>query len=349
MSESQPPSSPTKSSPRLSVTNPDWRGALRLNKRRTFFVIFLFIMIYVCLGALIDIYLNTTEKIPVETTVQELIAFKIFPLITAIMIIVAIGSVTIMRFFHNSIMMMGTEYREIEPNSKNFEEKQFYNIIEELKIASGLGFMPKVYIIEANYMNAFASGWDEKSSMVAITRGLLDKLDRSEVQAVMAHEISHIRHGDMRLTISVAILSNLMLIVIDLVFRGILFGGSRSRDNRLVTLIIILRFVLPIITLLLVLYLSRTREFMADAGSVELLRDNEPLARALLKIDRDTKSNDVNYSQDYSRTPNEGVRQASYFYDPNYAGIEALNSINGLFSSHPSLEERLKALGVSVQ
>lgn len=306
-------------------------------------------MIYVCLGALIDIYLNTTEKIPVETTVQELIAFKIFPLITAIMIIVAIGSVTIMRFFHNSIMMMGTEYREIEPNSKNFEEKQFYNIIEELKIASGLGFMPKVYIIEANYMNAFASGWDEKSSMVAITRGLLDKLDRSEVQAVMAHEISHIRHGDMRLTISVAILSNLMLIVIDLVFRGILFGGSRSRDNRLVTLIIILRFVLPIITLLLVLYLSRTREFMADAGSVELLRDNEPLARALLKIDRDTKSNDVNYSQDYSRTPNEGVRQASYFYDPNYAGIEALNSINGLFSSHPSLEERLKALGVSVQ
>ena len=84
--------------------------------------------------------------------------------------------------------------------------------------------MPKVYVIDADYMNAFASGYSEKSAMVAITQGLISKLNRAELQAVMAHELSHIRHMDIKLTLMAAVLSNITLIVIDLLFRSVIFG-----------------------------------------------------------------------------------------------------------------------------
>lgn len=103
------------------------------------------------------------------------------------------------------------------------EEKKLYNVIEEMKVAAGLSFMPKVYIIEADYMNAFASGLSEKSAMVAITRGLMNKLDRAELQAVMAHELSHIRHQDIKLTMMASVLSNIMLIIVDLLFYNLIF------------------------------------------------------------------------------------------------------------------------------
>ncbi len=162
----------------------------------------------------------------------------------------------------------------------------------------------------------------------------------------MAHELSHIRHDDIRLTLTVALLSNLMLIVIDLLFRFILYNPRKSRDNGLALVIVILRFLLPIITVLLMLYLSRKRELMADAGSVELLRDNEPLVRALIKIDDDHKTQSESYYRAYRSTPNEQVRQAAYIYDPQDANMSAFKSINDLFSTHPSLLERLKALGI---
>ncbi len=149
-----------------------------------------------------------------------------------------------------------------------------------------------------------------------------------------------------RLTLTIAILSNLMLIAIDLLFRGVLYSPKRGRDNNLVLIIILLRFLLPIITVLLMLYLSRKRELMADAGSVELLRNNEPLARALIKIDGDHKTNAEVYNKAYTSTPNEQVRHAAYLYDPEEAGISAFKSINDIFSSHPPLAERLKALGI---
>ena len=135
-----------------------------------------------------------------------------------------------------SIMLLGTEYYEITPESaRNLNEKQLYNVVEEMKVAAGLRYMPKVFLIEADYMNAFASGYSEKSAMVAITRGLFEKLDQAELQAVMAHELSHIRHMDIKLTLTVAILSNIILIVLDILFYSMLFKrNGRNGDNRLV-------------------------------------------------------------------------------------------------------------------
>ncbi len=221
-------------------------------------------------------------------------------------------------------MLLGTQYHEVTANNtRSLEEKQLYNTVEEMKVAAGLNYMPKIYIVEADYMNAFASGFSEKSAMVAITQGLLDKLDRAELQAVMAHELSHMRHMDIKLTLMASVLANLMLILIDILFYGVIFGsGRRSREREgggwLIIIIVVLRYVLPLITVLLMLLLSRTREYMADAGAVELMRDNDPLARALLKISGDYQQNQARYANEYQNTRHEEVRREAYIFDPYY-------------------------------
>ena len=116
--------------------------------------------------------------------------------------------------------------------------------------------------------------------------------------------------------------------------------------NALLLIIMVVRYLLPIISILLLLYLSRTRELMADAGCVELMRTNQPLASALLKISDDHETHRKEYGAAYKQTPHENVRREAYIFDPTQAGIEPVTSLNDLFSTHPSLETRLAALGV---
>jgi heat shock protein HtpX len=265
------------------------------------------------------------------------------------MLVIASVSLFVTLTLHNKIMLLGTDYHEITPDGANtHQEQQLYNVVDEMRIAAGLRYMPKVFIINANYMNAFASGYSEKSAMIAITRGLLEKLNRDELQAVMAHELSHIRHLDIKLTLIASLLANMTIITLDIFFRGMIFGrnsrDSRSR-NSLLLIIMLLRFLLPIISMLLLFYLSRTRELMADAGCVELTRNNAPLASALIKIQQDYSTHREEYSATLQETPHEQVRREAYLFDPAYAGLNSIASISNLFSTHPSLEERLKALG----
>lgn len=340
-------------SPGLISTGTDWRDQLRRNQRRTFWVIAVFIGFYLLLGLLVDMYIySSMSQAPLSEIFLALITFQVIPKATLVTGTVAIFSLIITYTFYDKIMMLGTEYRQITPETaQSIEEKQLYNVVEELKIAAGLHYMPRVYLIDADYMNAFASGYSEKTAFVAITRGLLEKLDRSELQAVMAHELSHVRHGDIKLTMTASVLSNLLLIVIDLVFYNVMFNRDRDRkaDSRLVILIVILRYLLPVMTVLLTLYLSRTREYMADSGSVELMRDNIPLANALIKIDQDSKANSDLYRQEYGKTAHEDVRRASYLYDPVQSGIEPIRSLANLFSTHPDLQHRLAAIGIKVK
>ncbi|MBL7480881.1 zinc metalloprotease HtpX [Legionella bononiensis] len=328
------------------ATAGDWRAQLKQNERKTRRVIALFFLVYLIVGLIADTFVlqSMYPHITLEQSFLALITFKVVPFATLLMLGFAAISLMITYALYDRIMLLGTEYREITPESaQTVQEKQLYNVVEEMKVASGLQFMPKVFVIEAEYMNAFASGYSEKSAMVAITRGLMEKLDRAELQAVMAHELSHIRHHDIKLTLMVAVLSNILLIVIDVLFYSVLYKRDRRDDNRLLMVIIVLRYVLPIITVLLTLFLSRTREYMADAGCVELMRDNEPLARALLKISQDHEQNAEQYAKAYGDTPHEQVRQASYLYDPS--DIDPVKSLSSSFSTHPSVEQRLEALG----
>jgi len=325
----------------------DWRAQIKKNERKTRAVIVLFIVIYLAIGLLVDVIVlhMLHPNLSLEQCFSLLIHVQVTPIATLLMFGIAIVSLMITYAFYDKIMLLGTEYREITPQTaQSVQEQKLYNVVEEMKVSAGLQFIPKVYLIEADYMNAFASGYSEKSAMVAITRGLMEKLDRAEMQAVMAHELSHIKHHDIKLTLMVAVLSNILLIVIDILFYSMLFRRDDKRDgNQLLLVIMILRYVLPIITVLLALFLSRTREYMADAGCVELMRDNEPLARALLKINGDHQQHAEHYEEEYGNTAHEQVRQASYLFDPS--DIDPVKSLSSAFATHPSIGQRLQALG----
>jgi len=330
----------------------NWRRTLQINNRKTFIVISLFVGFYIALGLLVDVWLSLQKypNAPFSDILQHLVTFQITPIATLVMLAVAGISLLVTYSFHDQLMLLGTEYREITPQTaQNVSEQQLYNVVEEMKIAAGLRYMPRVYLIEADYMNAFASGYSEKSAMIAITRRLMEKLDRSELQAVMAHELSHIRHMDIKLTLTASILANLMVMILDMLFYNAIFSNRRrDEDNRadaLLMVIMILRYVLPVINILLLLYLSRTREYMADAGCVELTRDNVPLANALLKIQNDHVENQATQSALYQQTAHENVRREAYIFDPIQAGIERTGSLSDLFSTHPPIKDRLAALG----
>ncbi len=336
----------------FSATSADWRKQLIVNTRRTYFVIAMFFIIYLALGVLVDMFLAAGHY-PDESMSQlffAIVTLKIFPLATIIMLAIAGISLLVTFSFHDKLMLLGTEYKEITPTTaETLEEKQLYNVVEEMKIAAGLRYMPKVYMIDADYMNAFASGYSEQSAMVAITRGLMQKLNRAELQAVMAHEISHIRHLDIKLTLMASVLANLMVMVLDMMFYTALFSNRRNEEgsskNNLAMIIILVRYLLPVINMLLLLYLSRTREYMADAGCVELTRDNQPLASALLKIQSDHADNQDTYNQAYGQTAHENVRREAYIFDPTQAGISSMGSLADIFSTHPNVVDRLSALG----
>lgn len=341
----------------FSTTSANWRKTLRQNSSRTYIIISLFFLIYVSIGLLIDLFV-VAERYPradMSVLFHALITLQLFPLATTIMLVIASVSLLVSYALYDKLMLLGTEYHEITPETaQNTNEQQLYNVVEEMKIAAGLRYMPKVFLIDADYMNAFASGYSEKSAMVAITRGLMEKLNRDELQAVMAHELSHIRHLDIKLTLTASLLANITIIVLDIFFRGIIYSGGSNRSegksrNNLATIIIILRFLLPIVTMLLLLYLSRTREVMADAGAVELTRTNEPLATALLKISGDHADNRDKYNAAYGATAHEQVRRSAYIFDPADAGIKSMVSLNDMFSTHPSLETRLALLGYKVK
>ena len=326
----------------------NWREQIRNNQRKTKIVVALFVAIYCAVGFLVDVFIleNTYYGITFQQAVYLLLNFKVVPYAMILMLAIALLSLWITYVFYDRIMLLGTNSREITPQTaQTIQEQQLYNVVEEMTVAAGMRYIPKVYLIEADYMNAFASGYSERSAMVAITRGLIDKLNRAELQAVMAHELSHIRHFDTKLTLTVAVLSNIMLLVVDFLFYSVLFrsNNDRGNDNRLVMAVMVLRYVLPLLTVVLTLFLSRTREYMADAGCVELMRDNQPLAQALLKINQDHNEHAEHYAQEYGNTPHEQIRQSSYLFDPS--SLDPVKSMTTMFSTHPSLQDRLKALG----
>lgn len=320
----------------------NFREVLKDNQRKTILVICTFLLLYVSIGFLADIVLHAGKEHNFSQSLFSLITFQQIPIFTLCMLGVGLISVYITFKLYDKIMLWGTDYIEINPDTNpdlGLVEKQLFNIIEELKIAAGLNYMPKVYLIDADYMNAFASGYSEKSAMVAITRGLIEKLNRSEIQAVMAHELSHIKHMDIKITLFVGVLSNIMLLVLDWLFHIVAFSsGRREKEGNNATaiaslIILVLRFVLPIITLLLTLYLSRTRELMADAGAVKLTRDKSAMASALLKIHN-------NYEENNYYDEGASVRAAAYIYNPMKSFFK------DTFSTHPSIEKRLSNLGV---
>ncbi len=219
------------------------------------------------------------------------------------------------------------------------EAPVLFNVVEEMAIAGGLP-MPKVYIIEDSAPNAFATGRDPEHASVAVTSGLLNKLNRDELQGVIAHEMSHVGNYDIRYAMLVGILVGMTVLISDFFLRGLWFGGGRGgrREGgggniQLIMLIIaiVLAILAPLFARLLQLSISRQREYLADATAVQLTRNPKGLADALQKISGDREVLEV------------ANRATAHLYIVNPIKRFEKRS-KGLFSTHPPIEERIMVL-----
>ncbi len=222
---------------------------------------------------------------------------------------------------------------------KKREQPELYRVVENLSIAGGVP-TPKIYLIDDTALNAFATGRDPRHAAVAITKGLLDKLEKSELEGVMAHELSHVKNYDIRLQSITVALVGLIALVSDIFLRS-MFYGRRSRRSRssgkggaiLILVGVVLAILSPIIAKIMHLAISREREFLADASGSLLTRHPEGLAKALEKISHD-------------REPLEVANKATahlYIENP-LRNAHAGKWLNKMFSTHPPVQERIARL-----
>lgn len=220
---------------------------------------------------------------------------------------------------------------------KKEDNLTLYRTVENLCIASGLP-LPKIYILEDSAPNAFATGRDPKHAAICFTTGILEKLNKQELEGVTAHELSHVGNRDTLLLSVVSILVGTVALLSDWFLRSMWYGGRRDdRDNKSGTIFMVLALVAailaPIVATLIQLAVSRRREFLADASGVLLTRYPQGLAGALLKISGD-------------REPLEAANRGTahlYIVNP-LKGAQAIGWFASLFNTHPPIEARVKAL-----
>ncbi len=218
---------------------------------------------------------------------------------------------------------------------KKKDNPELYRIVENLCIAAGLP-LPKIYIINEEQPNAFATGRNPEHGVVAVTRGLLEKLERSELEGVIAHELSHIKNRDTLLQTVVVVLVGIVAIASDWLLRATLWGGYRRKREQgpwIMLLALLSAICAPLIATIIRLAISRKREFLADASGALLTRYPEGLARALEKIANDS-------------TPMRTATTATahlYIENP-FKGEKKVDWFTRLFMTHPPVEERIKAL-----
>lgn len=237
-------------------------------------------------------------------------------------------------YFGDKLVLKLSGAREAD-RKKDFD---LYTVTENISIAAGIP-KPKVYVIEDASPNAFATGRDPQHAVVCATRGLLQTLDRRELEGVIAHEISHIQNYDTRLMAIVAVLVGTIALLSDWFLRTLWWGGRRDDDRRgssgsiLLIIGIFFSFLSPLIATLLQLAISRRREFLADASGVLLTRNPLALATALEKISRD---------RHMLKTATNAT--AHFFIMNPFKGKQIGSWLTGLFNTHPPVEERVRAL-----
>lgn len=208
-----------------------------------------------------------------------------------------------------------------------------FNVVEEMAIASGLP-MPQIYIIEDSAPNAFATGRNPKRAQVAVTRGLLDKLSREELQGVIGHEMSHIRHYDILFATLMGVMVGTVALLCDFFMRNFRYSRRRNSNGNsaiFLLLALLLSVLAPLLAGVIQMAMSREREYLADTGSTELTRNPLALAKALEKI-----SNDIEPLEVANR-----ATQHLYIINPLRTPKEEKPS---LFDTHPSTKERINIL-----
>lgn len=235
---------------------------------------------------------------------------------------------------HSAFIRMATSSKPLE----RMENKRVYNLTENLCISQGMK-TPKIYIIEDDSLNAFASGISEKSYSVSLSRGIINKLDDEELEGVIAHELTHIKNRDVRLLIISIIFVGIFSFLAELAFRSLRFAGSgrKSKDSKgsgaIILIAIVITAIAYFISILLRFGISRKREYLADAGAAEMTKKPYALANALRKISNDPLIEAV-----------ESRDVAQLFIDNPKPSTHKSASWDNMFATHPPIEKRIELL-----
>jgi heat shock protein HtpX len=301
------------------------------NNRATWVIISVFIFFFLFIGFGFDHFYGAGAQIPVFTFIALLIG--------------VISSYSGWRY-GDRLILSSTHAKELDLNDP--KQKQWQNVVEEMSIAAGIP-LPKTYIIDDPDPNAFATGRNPQNSSIALTRGLLETLNRDELQAVAAHEMSHIKNFDTRLMLMIAVLVGAIALIADWTARGIFRRGRSSSSRRsssggsgagavilvILTIWLITVILAPLLSRLLAMFVSRKREYLADASGAELTRNPLALAQALEKIDSRVEP---------TRLINQGTAHLC-IADPKGQPLGRKEGwFADLFTTHPPIDKRITAL-----
>lgn len=303
--------------------------AVRENKRKSVFIIIGFFLFFLFLGFLsgVAFSLYATGEM-----------FNVYSLIYSISLAFIVAFIYIMIFMSNGDKMILKATGAVEASRKKYPH--LYHTTEVLCIAAGMRHVPKCYVIDDPSLNAYATGFRPENSYVVVTTGLLKKLNRQEIEGVLAHEISHIKNQDIKVMLLAAGLVGATVLFADLLFRMFLFGprGGGNNNNGKATIIIIgiwlfLVILSPIIANMIKLAISRRREYLADANGALLTRYPEGLASALEKIKGDTNPLD-----------DKANKATAHLFISNPFKAKNTSVMKKLFSTHPPIDDRISRL-----
>lgn len=279
------------------------------NNRKAFFLIFSFLILVIALGWVFSYVFNDVSILYIAVILSSIMSF--------------------VSYYNSDKVILGmVGAHEI----KKTDNPELYRIVENLAITAGIP-TPKVYILEEGQPNAFATGRDEKHAVVAVTRGLLEVLNKRELEAVVAHEMSHIKSKDILVGSIVVVLVGVVAMLSDIFLRSMFFsnGNNENKNPLIIALAVIGMILAPLAASLIQLAISRKQEFKADANASLLTRDPEGLASALIKISS-------------NKTPLSRTNNATAHLYISSPLKEEINWYSKLFMTHPPVEERVKAL-----
>jgi heat shock protein HtpX len=286
----------------------DFRDQISRNKRKSFFLVTFIAIILIVLGYAISFAFSP----------------EYFTLIMVIAIIFSLSYTLISYYNSHKIAIASVGAKK----AKQEDYPDYYRLVESLTIASKLP-MPELYIMKSNQINAFASGRDPNHSIICVTEGALKKLERRELEAVLAHELGHIGNYDIRYITLVTVMVGMISIISQIFLRSLWFGGGRNRDDKAGTIFMIIGLLLaiiaPIVVMLVQASISRKREYTADATAVKFTRNPKGLIGALEKIKQDNPVNPKKVSK----------AVAPLFFS---------NPFKNAGRTHPPLDERIKVL-----
>lgn len=252
-----------------------------------------------------------------------------FFFIMIISIIFSISYVLISYYNSDKIALASVRAR---PASQT-EHRALFHAVENMSLASGLP-MPKVYIMDSPMINAFASGRNPKTAVICVTTGALEKLNKQELEGVIAHEMSHIANFDIRFMTLTAVLIGMISIIAQIFLRSLWMGGGNNKDNKnavFLIIAIVVAILAPIAAQLVSFAISRKREYAADASGVKFTRYSPGLAAALVKIKAEHP--DEKMKQQYSKAT-----------APLFISDPFKKKVQGLFSTHPPIDDRIAKL-----